>query len=465
MKNNLVLCFLSGVIVGVCVFISIYGFNVLNVTNISWLYNKGDLMQHQIGWQAFRMSKWYFPLRLHDGLTFPYKISVVYTDSIPLFVIIFKCFSSVLPSQFQYIGIFGLLSFALQGGFGAILVHRFIKNIFICCSASVLFLCNHVIIYRMFAHTALASQWIILAALALWIYNSDINDKKMLIFWSALLALASALHMYFVPMLGVMLFFFCLMKFKEKGNIKRTFVLFLVPCLLSVLVMFLLGVFYGGVVIGINDIFIYTMNINSFINPIPIGHSGRVSLLLKPLPVDFGQYEGGCYLGLGVIAFLIVIIFVNLIIRLKNKNNHIPYQYAHPLRFYLMLMVLVFYILSLGTTVKLGTIPITNIWYPGVVIKLLGIFRSLGRFIWPVYYLMFLYVIVKISEFSKKKKILICLVSAVVSVNVMDQILMLTDYHNYYREVSYKIYEQDEKWNKIFNKHAVLCGSVNSDFA
>lgn len=61
----------------------------------------------------------------------------------------------------------------------------------------------------MFAHTALASQWIILAALALWIYNNDINDKKMLIFWSALLALASALHMYFVPMLGVMLFFFC----------------------------------------------------------------------------------------------------------------------------------------------------------------------------------------------------------------------------------------------------------------
>lgn len=257
------------------------------------------------------------------------------------------------------------------------------------------------------------------------------------------------------------------MKFKEKGNIKRTFVLFLVPCLLSVLVMFILGVFYGGVVIGINDIFIYTMNINSFINPIPIDHSGRVSLLLKPLPVDFGQYEGGCYLGLGVIAFLIVIIFVNLIIRLKNKNNHIPYQYAHPLRFYLMLMVLVFYILSLGTTVKLGTIPITNIWYPGVVIKLLGIFRSLRRFIWPVYYLMFLYVyvIVKISEFSKKKKILICLVSTIVSVNVMDQILMLTDYHNYYREVSYKIYEQDEKWNKIFNKHAVLCGSVNSDFA
>ena len=209
-KNNLVLCFLSGAIVGVCVFISIYGFNVLNVTNISWLYNKRDLMQHQIGWQAFRMSKWYFPLGLHDGLTFPYKISVVYTDSIPLFAIIFKCFSSVLPSQFQYIWIFGLLSFALQGGFGAILVHRFIKkNIFICCSASVLFLCNHVIIYRMFAHTALASQWIILAALALWIYNNDINDKKMLIFWSALLALASALHMYFVPMLGVMLFFFC----------------------------------------------------------------------------------------------------------------------------------------------------------------------------------------------------------------------------------------------------------------
>ena len=58
-KNNLILCFLSGAIVGVVFFISIYGFNVLNVTNISWLYDKGDLAQHQIGWQAFRMSEWY----------------------------------------------------------------------------------------------------------------------------------------------------------------------------------------------------------------------------------------------------------------------------------------------------------------------------------------------------------------------------------------------------------------------
>lgn len=117
-NNNLFFCFSSGAIVGIVIFIVIYGFKVLNVSNVSWLMDRGDLSQHQIGWQAFRMSKWYFPVGLHDGLTFPNKVSVVYTDSIPLFAIIFKCFSSVLPSNFQYIGIFGLLSFALQGGGG-----------------------------------------------------------------------------------------------------------------------------------------------------------------------------------------------------------------------------------------------------------------------------------------------------------------------------------------------------------
>ena len=310
-KNNLFLYFLSGAIVGVIIFISIYGFDVLNVLNVSWLYDKGDLAQHQIGWPAFRMSKWYFPLGRHDGLTFPSKVSVVFTDSIPLFAIIFKCFSSVLPNDFQYIGIFGLISFALQGGFAALLVRRFIKNIFVCCFASVLFICNHVIIYRMFAHTALASQWIILASLALWIYNKNLTDKKTLIFWSILLVLAPALHMYFVPMLGIMLFFFCLMKFKEKRDVSKSLVLFFLPCLLSVLVMFLLGVFYGKVKLDVPDIDIYTMNLNSFINPVPIDNSARISLILKPLPLDFGQYEGGCYLGLGVITTLLIIILVN----------------------------------------------------------------------------------------------------------------------------------------------------------
>ena len=405
-KNNLFLYFMCGAIVGVIIFISIYGFGVLHFLNVSWLYDKGDLTQHQIGWQAFRMSKWYFPLGLHDGLTFPNKVSVVFTDSIPLFAIIFKCFSSVLPNDFQYFGLFGLFCFALQGGFAALLVRRFIKNIFVCCLASVLFICNHVIIYRMFAHTALASQWIILAAFALWIYNKEITDKKILIFWSVLLVLAPALHMYFVPMLGVMLFFFCLMKYKEKRDISKSLILFSIPCLLSVLVMFLLGVFHGEVEYGVSDIDVYTMNLNSFINPVPLDNSARISLVLKPLPLDIGQYEGGCYLGLGVITTLLIIILVNLIVRYKNKNRkiYLNYRETYPLRFYLILMALAFYIFSLGLTVKLGNIPVTKVWYPGFVIKLIAIFRVVGRFIWPVYYLIFLYIIVKIIEFSKKTK-------------------------------------------------------------
>lgn len=316
----------------------------------------------------------------------------------------------------------------------------------------------------MFAHTALASQWIILAALALWLYHNDLTNKEMLVFWSILLALAPALHMYFVPMLGVQLVFFCLMKFQEKREISKSLMLFLVPCLFSVLVMFLLGVFHGGVKTGdISRIDIYTMNLNSFVNPLPIDSSARVSLILKPLPVDCGQYEGGCYLGVGIIAALLVIMSINLITRFKSKT-HISYRETHPLRFYLCLMALAFYIFSLGVTVKLGNIPITKVWYPGFTIKLIAIFSVVGRFIWPVYYLIFLYVIVKISEFAKKKRILLYLVPVIVSVNVIDQILMITDYHNYYTQVHNNIPGYDEKWNRIANKHAVLCGSVGSDF-
>lgn len=276
--------------------------------------------------------------------------------------------------------------------------------------------------------------------------------------------------MYYVPMIGIILMFFAIYCFKESKDWKTSLAIFGIPCLCCLSIMFVLGAFYGGIVNGTNDILIYTMNINSFINPIPIDNSGRVSLLLKPLPVDFGQYEGGCYLGLGVIAFLIVIIFVNLIIRLKNKNqnknknNHIPYQYAHPLRFYLMLMVLVFYILSLGTTVKLGTIPITNIWYPQFVLKILSIFRSTGRFIWPVYYLIFLYVIVKLREIFQDNKKFTLVVCLTVVVNLIDYSGMLIDYHNYYKqEFQRQTHLLNEQWENIENKNIILLSDFQTD--
>ena len=126
--------FLCGCIIGAIVFLSIYGVRVLDFTYDTWLLNSyqteslWDLSQHYIGWLFFRKSPWHFPLGVFDGL-YDGGMSIAYTDSIPLFAIIFKILSPLLPETFQYFGLFQLLCYVLMGGFASLIIHKFSNQI------------------------------------------------------------------------------------------------------------------------------------------------------------------------------------------------------------------------------------------------------------------------------------------------------------------------------------------------
>ena len=91
--------FLLGFITGAFLFILTYGVSVLDVTNDGWIFRVSDvdIHQHYIGWCHFRVSPWTFPLGLMDSLSYPYSMSILWTDSIPLLAIVFKVFRDFLP--------------------------------------------------------------------------------------------------------------------------------------------------------------------------------------------------------------------------------------------------------------------------------------------------------------------------------------------------------------------------------
>ena len=105
-----------GAAVGFVLFLIVYGFRVLDFTYDGWLLTGKDLQQHYLGWKFFRKSPWTFPLGMHDSFTVPDSVSVLYTDSIPLFALFFKLLSPILPETFQYFGLFGLMCYILNGG-------------------------------------------------------------------------------------------------------------------------------------------------------------------------------------------------------------------------------------------------------------------------------------------------------------------------------------------------------------
>ena len=75
-------------------------------------------------------------------------------------------------------------------------------------------------------------------------------------------------------------------------------------------------------------------------------------------------------------------------------------------------------ILAIGGTIKVGSSVLLNIAYPLSIIKLLSMFRAIGRFIWIACYIIFLSSIFIVYKYSNKKIaniiITVCLVIQIV---------------------------------------------------
>ncbi len=230
-------------IVSALLFLVVFGYRIMIPTYDDWLYSGFDLNQHYLGWRAFRASPWHFPIGLMDGLNYPNQVSIIYTDSIPLFAILFKILSPILPETFQYFGLWGLTSFVITGVLAARILYQWIQSKIAVVCGALLLLLQPVMLWKMFHHTALAGQWILLLSIYLLFFS---KKKK----WYAPLLLgylATNIHIYFVLMCGILFVGYAYnLWIKEKQMMKA--VLSLVEYIGTVgVVIALLGGFCGGV--------------------------------------------------------------------------------------------------------------------------------------------------------------------------------------------------------------------------
>jgi len=87
----------------------------------------------------------------------------------------------------------------------------------------------------------------------------------------------------------------------------------------------------------------------------------------------------------------------------------------NPSIIFLSLCFLGGFILSLGTSIKLGPKVLVNIEYPNFIEHLIGAFRASGRFVWIPCYLIFFASIYIVNKYVESKKtanfiIILCLV-------------------------------------------------------
>lgn len=395
-NNRIVLSFYIGAIIGAVVFILIYGIKVLDVTYDDFLMSYHlDLTQHYLGWRMYRNSSWHFPIGLCDTNIYPYMSSVVYTDSIPLFAVIFKLLSPVLPSRFQYFGLFGIICFMLQGGMASLLLRKRIKNIILIGIGSLFFVTGIVFVNRMFWQTALSAHFLILAAFVLYAYRKELSDIRKIVLWTILGVLSVSIHFYLYGMVSVLFGGFCLLeslyKLPRVKDFIKTFLSYMIVYLAATIsIFFLLGGFYGTV----NVAKMYDEPAGADINGL-FESMGLSSFFVKG---DVVKLESFCYIGIGVgILFIPSVFFAIYKIKEKWKSKKIEIVIYS-------LLFLFFVMFSLSPTVMFNDETLFNITFiPDFIVQnSWGLFRNCGRFMWPVMYFI-MYIAISYSENVLKK--------------------------------------------------------------
>lgn len=410
------LLLLGGAALGAVAFLMILGLSPLDVTNDAFCrggYIEKDIQQHYAGWLFYRQNGLDFPLGIATNINVPQGLSIAYTDSIPLFAVLFRLLSPVLPSVFQYFGWFTLLCLMAQGAMGARLLGLYLKGVCAPLLGDLLFVFSPVLWERVLRHTSLAAQFLILGALYYYFLGRRTGRYQ---FWGlfALNILTITIHPYFVPMTYAITLALLLEYAVSKKEYLRPALWLLADLVLTVAAGWAFGLFYGTATGGSDALYGYFgMNLNSLWNPAGVNGVDWSLFLPKQNQVG-GNYDAFAYLGAGVLAGLVICAAVLVIRRPKKILEWLHRHWA------LLIVCLILTLFAVSNVITANGATLATLPLPASLIKLFSVFRSGGRLFWPVYYLLILAACVGVSRLFKHPKLIPAALTVLAAVQLLD---------------------------------------------
>lgn len=369
----------------------LFPLDFLNPFNTAWIANSGDFEQHYIGWQFFRSTPLFqFPLLQIQDYGDISSNSIIFTDSIPFIALILKVLPLPSSLQFQYFGPYVFISILLT----ALLSQKFFVNRGLEQSISILFSIiisiTPVLLARATGHTALTSQWLIIAGFIL-----AQSKKHQFILWFLLLELSLLTHLYMFAMLFG-LFLGCTADniWVKRKPIRRFQCFQLLLCSISLLAsLYAFG--YIPVVPSnatASGYGIFSTNLISILDP-----AQYYSSILPGIPSHYGSHEGIVFPG-------IVLLFMTLLTTITPDLRR-PILQSFLSQPFILTICCLFYLFAITPTIHLGavTIDLGRLPYPFFIIG--DIFRASGRFVWPLFYFFNLNLLLALASFFKKRKV------------------------------------------------------------
>jgi hypothetical protein len=368
-----------GAVLGVLWFLWVGGAPTLDPTNIDWL-GGGDHAQHLLGWLHFRDAPWGFPLGHIPTLLHPLSATVGLTDSNPWVSLALKPFSRWLPRDFQFIGPWLALCFALQGWLGVKLLERLTPHPAQRLLGACLFIMAPVLLYR-HGHDTLCAHWLVLGML--WLHlrpRADARAARRDVAWAMVFtALSAGIHPYLMAMVAplALALLYALVR-RERLLSPRAGAVALAG-LLGVLggIFYLLGYVGSGRPLATDISFgHFSADLLTLINPMDW------SRLLPGLPTGPGQYEGFGYLGTGALLLAAALLW-------KRAGSGMGPRVKAELRARgpLVAAVAVLSLLAFSTVLSVAGFKVLSLRrFTTALLPVLAPFRASGRFIWVLDY-------------------------------------------------------------------------------
>jgi hypothetical protein len=380
---------LAVLLLGLGAFLLVVGPAPLDPTNIAWL-GEADAATNYLGWAFFRSSPWGWPLAANPAYGLDIAGSVMMADANPLMALPFKLLGPLLPTPFQYFGLWLLLCFLLQGLFAHGIARKITPYAEQRLAIVLLFLFTPFFLIRIATpavfHMTLVGQWQILAALCLYL-SPDLRRRAG--WWAVLLGIAILTHPYLFALVAAI---WLADIFRALIAARQQPMTILLGALLGPLAVLILaklsGVFWlqGA---GVDTASAKTMSVEwGFAiykaNLLTAFDPDGWSLLLPDIRTKPEQIEGFAYLGLGMLLLLIATLFAlrRLGPWLRLERQHWP----------LALILIGCALFSLSDYVELGEHMLHLPW-PAPLIGLGNMFRSTGRFVWPVAYVVMILIL------------------------------------------------------------------------
>ena len=394
------------IFLGTLSFFLVAGLDFLNPKNISWIYG-ADPEQQYIGWIFFRNSPWTFPVGLNPNFGIDISSSIVYTDSIPLMALIFKLFNSTLPINFQYFGIWVLISFILQTWLGVKLIGLISSSLIIRLLGAGILLFAPTMLVRIGFHNNVAGHFQILAALYLTLRASQ---SHRIFLWNLVITTSLLVNFYIFIIVLVIWFSNLVEKFLVIRSLDAFSTLKEISCTLLLILFFgwQSGYFEVGQSISAGVYGVSRMNLLSIID------TKGWSYILQTISPLFESYEGFSYLGLGILVGALLCtapLFssAKIISQIKTNLLHFPI---------IILCLLGCALFAITLHVSIGSWEM-QIPGPSWLLYIGSILRESTRLFWPVIYIIsFLIIYIILRSYSHRTAVI--LISFILIVQIID---------------------------------------------